>query len=83
LLFVLFCVLFMCKCVLPPGDNPAAVSKYIIIIEYRCVNLKSFSVFYSLGLKLHLIYSRFHFQVDNSSHALQKTLKTQYNIENF
>jgi hypothetical protein len=28
----LFCVLFVCKCVLPPGDNPVAVNKYIIII---------------------------------------------------
>jgi len=26
---VLFCVLFVCKCVLPPGDNPTAVNKYI------------------------------------------------------
>ena len=31
LLFVLFYVLFMCKCVLPPGDNPIAVNKYINI----------------------------------------------------
>jgi hypothetical protein len=30
LLFVLFCVLFVCKRVLPPGDNPIAVNKYII-----------------------------------------------------
>jgi hypothetical protein len=30
LLFVLFCVLFVCKCVLPPGDNPIAVNKCII-----------------------------------------------------
>ena len=29
LLFVLFYVLFVCKCVLPPGDNPAAGNKYI------------------------------------------------------
>jgi len=29
LLFVLFYVLFLCKCVLPPGDNPIAVNKYI------------------------------------------------------
>ena len=28
LLFVLFYVLFVCKCVLPPGDNPIAVNKY-------------------------------------------------------
>jgi len=30
LLFVLFYVLFVCKCVLPPGDNPTAVNKYIV-----------------------------------------------------
>jgi hypothetical protein len=30
LLFVLFYVLFVCKCVLPPGDNPIAVNKYIV-----------------------------------------------------
>ena len=30
LLFVLFYILFVCKCVLPPGDNPTAVNKYII-----------------------------------------------------
>jgi len=29
LLFVLFYVLFVCKCVLPPGANPTAVNKYI------------------------------------------------------
>jgi hypothetical protein len=29
LLIVMFCVLFMCKCVLPPGVNPTAVDKYI------------------------------------------------------
>ena len=31
LLFVLFYGLFVCKCVLPPGDNPTAVNKYINI----------------------------------------------------
>jgi hypothetical protein len=38
LLFVLFYVLFVCKCVLPPGDNPIAVNKYIISyrITYLC-----------------------------------------------
>ena len=29
LLFVLLYVLFVCKCVLPPGDSPIAVNKYI------------------------------------------------------
>jgi len=34
---VLFYVLFVCKCVLPPGDNPIAVNKYIIYfyLNYR------------------------------------------------
>jgi hypothetical protein len=31
LLFVLFYVVLVCKCVQPPGDNPTAVNKYIII----------------------------------------------------
>ena len=26
---LLFYILFVCKCVLPPGDNPIAVNKYI------------------------------------------------------
>jgi len=30
LLFVLFYVLFVSKCVLPPGENPTAVNKYIL-----------------------------------------------------
>ena len=30
LLFVLFCVLFVHKCLLAPGDNPIAFNKYII-----------------------------------------------------
>ena len=30
LLFMLFHVLFVCKCVLPPGENPTAVNKHII-----------------------------------------------------
>jgi hypothetical protein len=35
LLFVLFYVLFVCKCVLPPGDNPTAVNKCIISYHIR------------------------------------------------
>jgi hypothetical protein len=27
-------VLFVCKCVLPPGDNPIAVNKYIISYHF-------------------------------------------------
>ena len=33
LLFVLFHVLFVCKCVLPLGDNTTAVNKYIYHIH--------------------------------------------------
>jgi hypothetical protein len=36
LLFVLFYVLFVCKCVLPLGDNQTAVNKYIIITTHLC-----------------------------------------------
>jgi hypothetical protein len=38
LLFVLFYVLFVCKCVLPPGDNPTAINKYIsyqVIVTWK------------------------------------------------
>jgi len=39
LLFVLFYVLCVCKCVLPPGDNPIAVNKYIIsCFEHSCAH---------------------------------------------
>jgi hypothetical protein len=34
LLFVLFCVLFVCKCVLSPGDNSIAVNKYYYYYYY-------------------------------------------------
>jgi len=40
LLFVLFYVLFVCKCVLPPGDNPIAVNKYININSVVLVSNK-------------------------------------------
>jgi len=32
LLFVLFYVLFVCKCVQPQGYNPIAVNKYVILV---------------------------------------------------
>jgi hypothetical protein len=31
LLFVLLYVLFVCKCVLTPGDNPTTINKYVYI----------------------------------------------------
>jgi len=42
LLFVLFYVLFVCKCVLPPGDNPIAVNKYIISMEKVLTRILAF-----------------------------------------
>jgi hypothetical protein len=42
---MLFYVLFVCKCVLPPGDNSVAVNKYIKInINTRNVNKPSHCV---------------------------------------
>jgi hypothetical protein len=35
---VLFYVLFVSKCVLPSGDNPVAVNKYIEISKSRIMN---------------------------------------------
>jgi hypothetical protein len=35
----MFYVLFMCKCVLPPGVNPIAVDKYINIKTDRSLKL--------------------------------------------
>jgi len=34
-LFVLFYILFVCECLLPPGDNPIAVNKYIISKKHQ------------------------------------------------
>ena len=49
LLFVLFYVLFVCKCVLPPGDNPIAVNKYINIwYHHSCAHV---SLYLVLGIK--------------------------------
>ena len=43
LLFVLFYVLFVCKCVLPPGDNPIAVNKYIVyLLTYLLTDLLTY-----------------------------------------
>jgi hypothetical protein len=42
---VLFCVLFVCKCVLPPGDNPTAVNKYIITVFKRAIPTAMFILY--------------------------------------
>jgi hypothetical protein len=43
LLLVLLYVSFVCKCVLPPGDNSIAVNKYIILLVFSvgfcCLNI--------------------------------------------
>ena len=38
-LFALFYVLFVCKCVLPPGDSPTAVNKYIMYDYTRILSV--------------------------------------------
>ena len=43
---VLFYVLFVCKCVLPPGDNPIAVNKYIISYPIYKHNWRNISTIY-------------------------------------
>ena len=52
LLFVLFYVLFVCKCVLPPGDNSTAVNKYIISYSSMTVSVAKFSFIMILLLLL-------------------------------
>jgi hypothetical protein len=47
LLFVLFCVLFVFKCVLPPGDNPIAVNKYYYYYYYNA-NFFGFCIIHTL-----------------------------------
>ena len=56
LLFVLFCILFVCKCVLPPGDHPFSVNKYIIsyiisyiIYHYRIVSYIIYIILYDIS----------------------------------
>ena len=42
---MLFYVLFVCKCVLPPGDNPIAVNKYnISYLERGILRTELFSM---------------------------------------
>jgi hypothetical protein len=46
LLFVLSCVLFVCKCVLSPGDNLIAVNKYITFFDYLTLKLSTVKSFH-------------------------------------
>jgi hypothetical protein len=46
LLFV-FYVVFVCKCVLPPGHNPTAVNKYIIISYINRIHANCFDTIVS------------------------------------
>jgi hypothetical protein len=62
LLIVMFYVLFMCKCVLPPGVNPIAVDKYInislfynVLINYLEIKKSLFEISLNIHKKpLHL-----------------------------
>jgi len=47
---LLFCVLFVCKCVLlPPAVNPLTVNKYIMLSDY---DTQFYSYFISLHCKI-------------------------------
>jgi len=49
---MLFYILFVCKCVLPPGDNPVAVNKYINFV--KCPSLR-------YGIKLQTSFNTHYF----------------------
>jgi hypothetical protein len=57
LIFMLFYVLFVCKCVLPPGDNPIAVNKYII--SYIIYIIISYHISYHI-ISYHISYHTYH-----------------------
>jgi hypothetical protein len=63
LLIVLFYVLFMCKCVLPPGVNPIAVNKYINNIKTRT---QQFSRLSANCAVLHSRYTQFDAQLTHT-----------------
>jgi hypothetical protein len=59
LLFVLFCVLFVCKSVLPPRDNPVAVNKYHIsyhIMSHVIYHITSHHISSHLISSYHISY---------------------------
>jgi hypothetical protein len=53
LLIVMLYVLFMCKCVLPPGVNPIAVDRYINISNY----VDKLYMFRTVPLSIIMIFS--------------------------
>jgi hypothetical protein len=57
LLFVLFYVLLVCKCVLPPGENPTAVNKYTI--SYHSIFGADWTIIGKEALSLLTIFCRF------------------------
>jgi hypothetical protein len=63
LLIVMFYVLFMCKCVLPPGVNPIAVDKYININNRNILGLLV-TQRYKIPISILLLYKldKFHVQ---------------------
>jgi hypothetical protein len=69
LLFVLFYVLFVCKCVLPPGDNPIAVNNHIISyhisyhiidISYHIISYISYHKYIIYRISYHISYITLH-----------------------
>jgi len=78
LLFVLFYVLFVCKCILPPGDNPIAVNKYIIYHIYRIISCIIYITYIlSYIVPYHVIY---HISYHISDHISYHTIYHIYHI---
>jgi hypothetical protein len=73
LLFVLFYVLFVCKCVLPPGDNPIAVNKYII-------SYTDFIVSRSLLLIMRNVWEKCCRENQNTHFVFSKLKKKSYRL---
>jgi hypothetical protein len=75
LIFVLFYVLFVCKCVLPPGENSIAVNKHIIYSKCNTLAERYLSVFLRLwehSLKLYGFRRKFSNHGDMNRHDTEK-----------
>jgi hypothetical protein len=81
LLFVLFYVLLVCKCVLPPGVNPTAVDKYINI-SLNMVEKLYVSKVHLLVWSINNLFpaERFNFYVVSRSVFFLNDMSTQFEL---
>ena len=78
-MYCLFCivVLFVCKCVLlPPGDNPIAVNKYII---YRLTTTGARGLLLPSSGFVSLRRNELHFREEDGSTLLQLATSLEVN----